>query len=116
MGQRRTAVNVPQPLTPTPPGVTDQQHNEYRFDVLNLIRREHANFKKQIAERLKKFRIAKGLTQRKAAEILHFNHATIAEIEAGRRSVRAEELWFFGKAYGVSMKAMVGDLWGEGNI
>jgi len=55
-----------------------------------------------IANRLKEARILSGLSQKEVAELIDFNRPTIAEIEAGRRKVSAEEILRFSTIYKVS--------------
>lgn len=54
-----------------------------------------------IAARLRAAREDAGLSQGQAARELHMHRPTISEIEAGRRSVTAEELAEFSRLYGV---------------
>jgi transcriptional regulator with XRE-family HTH domain len=55
--------------------------------------RDHAMSKKdRIASRIKDARIAAGLSQARVALMLGLHRPAISEIEAGRRSVSAEEL------------------------
>lgn len=54
-----------------------------------------------IAARLRAAREAAGLSQGQAAKKLDYHRPTISEIEAGRRSVSAEELAEFARLYGV---------------
>lgn len=54
-----------------------------------------------IANRLRAAREAAGLSQGQVAKKLDLHRPTISEIEAGRRSVSAEELAEFARLYGV---------------
>ena len=54
-----------------------------------------------IAARLRAAREDAGLSQGQAAKELNMHRPTISEIEAGRRSVSAEELAEFARLYGV---------------
>lgn len=54
-----------------------------------------------IAARLRAAREDAGLSQGQAAKKLEMHRPTISEIEAGRRSVSAEELAEFARLYGV---------------
>src|SRR3954465_943191 len=56
-----------------------------------------------IASRLKAAREQAGLTQAQIAKILGLHRPSISEIEAGRRSVSAEELVKLAETYGVSV-------------
>ena len=56
-----------------------------------------------IASRLKAAREQAGLTQAQVAKILGLHRPSISEIEAGRRSVSAEELVTLAETYGVSV-------------
>ena len=60
-----------------------------------------------IAQRLRAARLAALLTQEQAAERLGWKQPTLSEIEAGRRSVRAEELILFADLYGVPVVDLV---------
>jgi transcriptional regulator with XRE-family HTH domain len=55
-----------------------------------------------IANRLKAAREQAGLSQGQVAKILGLHRPSISEMEAGRRSVSAEELTILAKTYGVS--------------
>jgi transcriptional regulator with XRE-family HTH domain len=57
--------------------------------------------KATIAARMRAAREAAGLSQGQVARKLKMHRPTISEIEAGRRTVTAEELPVFGKMYGV---------------
>jgi transcriptional regulator with XRE-family HTH domain len=57
-----------------------------------------------IAARLKAAREQAGLTQGQAAKILGLHRPAVSEIEAGRRSVSAEELATLAETYGVSVE------------
>jgi transcriptional regulator with XRE-family HTH domain len=57
----------------------------------------------RIASRLKAAREQAGLTQGQIAKILGLHRPSVSEIEAGRRSVTAEELATFADKYGVSV-------------
>ena len=59
------------------------------------------DIKAAIAARLRAAREAAGLSQGQAAKKLDFHRPTITEIEAGRRSVSAEELAAFAQLYSV---------------
>src|SRR4051794_34630206 len=56
-----------------------------------------------IAGRLRLARERAGLTQGQVAKILGLHRPSISEIEAGRRSVSAEELDLLAETYGVSV-------------
>lgn len=58
--------------------------------------------KEKIATRLRSAREQGGLTQSQAATMLGMHRPTISEIEAGRRSVSAEELANLARIYGVT--------------
>jgi transcriptional regulator with XRE-family HTH domain len=59
--------------------------------------------KEIIAQRLIIARQNAGLSQGQVAKIMNLHRPTISEIEAGRRSVSANELLQFGKIYGVKI-------------
>lgn len=59
------------------------------------------DLKAAIAARLRAAREAAGLSQGQAAKKLDLHRPTVSEIEAGRRSVSAEELAAFARLYGV---------------
>lgn len=70
-----------------------------------------SNGKKQIiANRLREARKLAGLSQGQVAKLLNLHRPTISEIEAGNRSVSAEELARFAEIYDVG----IGWLSGEG--
>ena len=56
----------------------------------------------KLAARLKEARERAGLTQGQVARLLTMHRPTITEIEAGNRTVAAEELPTFADLYGVS--------------
>ena len=58
--------------------------------------------KQGIASRMKRARQASGLTQGQVAKQLKIHRPTVSEIEAGRRSVSAEEVAEFAELYGVN--------------
>jgi transcriptional regulator with XRE-family HTH domain len=57
-----------------------------------------------IAARLKAAREQAGLTQGQVARLLGLHRPSVSEIEAGRRSVSAEELPVLADTYGVSLE------------
>ena len=57
----------------------------------------------EIAARLKAAREQAGLTQGQAAQVLGLHRPAVTEIEAGRRSVSADELATLADTYGVSV-------------
>lgn len=57
--------------------------------------------KSTIAARMRAAREAAGLSQGQVARTLKMHRPTISEIEAGRRTISAEELSVFAKMYGV---------------
>jgi len=59
------------------------------------------NKKTTIAARMRAAREAAGLSQGQVARKLKMHRPTISEIEAGRRTLTAEELTIFAKLYGV---------------
>jgi transcriptional regulator with XRE-family HTH domain len=61
-----------------------------------------------IASRLKTAREQAGLSQGQVAKILGLHRPSVSEIEAGRRSVAAEELVTLAKTYGVSVDWLTG--------
>jgi len=65
--------------------------------------------KQDLATRMRDARLLSGLSQAQVASKLHLHRPTISEIEAGRRSVAAEELKVFSDLYGVSMSWLLGE-------
>jgi transcriptional regulator with XRE-family HTH domain len=63
-----------------------------------------------IANKLKAARERVGLTQAQVARILGLHRPSISEIEAGRRSVSAEELATLAETYKVSLDWLVGQV------
>lgn len=61
-----------------------------------------------IAVRLRTAREQAGLTQAQVAKLLNLHRPAISEIEAGRRSVSAEELATLAETYGVSVDWLIG--------
>jgi transcriptional regulator with XRE-family HTH domain len=61
------------------------------------------NIKIAIANRLALARENAGLSQGQVARMLNMHRPSISEVEAGRRSVTAEELAKFAEVYGVDM-------------
>lgn len=61
-----------------------------------------------MAARLRLAREQAGLSQGQVAKILQIHRPTISEIEAGRRSVSAEEVARFAEIYSVSLAWLVG--------
>jgi len=61
-----------------------------------------------IASRLRLAREQAGLSQGQVARILQMHRPTISEMEAGRRSVSAEELVRLAEIYGVSLTWLAG--------
>ena len=59
--------------------------------------------KSEIATRLRMAREAAGLTQAQVAKMLRLHRPAVSEIEAGRRSVSAEELAQLAPIYGVAV-------------
>lgn len=59
--------------------------------------------KEAIARRIREARELSGLSQGQAAKRLELHRPTISEIEAGRRSVKADELSTFATLYGVEV-------------
>lgn len=55
-----------------------------------------------IAARLRAAREHAGLSQGQVARMLDYHRPTISEIEAGRRTVTAEEITIFARTYSVS--------------
>lgn len=65
--------------------------------------------KKIIANRLREARKMAGLTQGQVASVMKIHRPTVSEIEAGNRSVSAEELTAFAHLYEVSMAWLAGE-------
>lgn len=64
--------------------------------------------KMEIAARLKAAREQAGLTQGQVAKLLELHRPSVSEMEAGRRSVSAEELATLADTYGVSVAWLLG--------
>ena len=64
--------------------------------------------KERIAERLRRAREQAGLSQGQVARLLNVHRPTVSEIEAGRRSVSAQELAKFADMYGVEVAWLLG--------
>ena len=65
--------------------------------------KKEINKKEIIANRLALARKNSGLSQAQAAKLMNLHRPTISEIEAGRRSVSAEELVKFADIYSVNI-------------
>lgn len=63
--------------------------------------------KQRLARRLRSLRIERGLTQSEVAHALGLHRPTISEIEAGRRSVRSEELYEISRLLSVSVSDLL---------
>lgn len=61
-----------------------------------------------IAARVRTARELAGLSQGQVARLLGLHRPTVSEIEAGRRSIKAEELGELAQLYGVSIKWLSG--------
>ena len=61
-----------------------------------------------MADRLKEARKRAGLTQSQIAKLMSMHRPTIAEIEAGRRNVTAEELQQFSEFYSTDIRWLSG--------
>jgi transcriptional regulator with XRE-family HTH domain len=68
----------------------------------------HDPKRKAIATRLKTAREQAGLSQGQVARLLGLHRPSVSEMEAGRRSVSAEELVSLAKTYGVSVDWLTG--------
>jgi len=66
--------------------------------------------KTRLASLLRKCRLDAGLTIREAASSMGWAHTAIVNIEASRRSVRAEELPLLAKLYSVPLERLAGEL------
>src|SRR5262249_22781517 len=71
-----------------------------------MTRREPA--KEELAHRLRLAREQAGLSQGQVAKLLDMHRPTITEIEAGRRSVSAQELARFAEIYAVDPDWLLG--------
>jgi transcriptional regulator with XRE-family HTH domain len=71
--------------------------------------------KNDLASRLREARTLSGLSQAQVASKLDLHRPAISEIEAGRRSVTAEELKSFAELYGVTMAWLLGESGSEGS-
>jgi transcriptional regulator with XRE-family HTH domain len=65
--------------------------------------------KQAIAQRLRAAREHAGLSQGQVARLLQLHRPSVSELEAGRRSVSAEELAEFARIYDVSVSWLVGE-------
>lgn len=64
--------------------------------------------KEELAQRLRVAREQAGLSQGQVARLLEMHRPTITEIEAGRRSVSAQELCRFAELYAVEFDWLLG--------
>jgi transcriptional regulator with XRE-family HTH domain len=64
--------------------------------------------KEAVAQRLRLAREQAGLSQGQVAKLLEMHRPTITEIEAGRRSVTAQEIARFGELYAVDLDWLLG--------
>jgi transcriptional regulator with XRE-family HTH domain len=64
--------------------------------------------KEAIAKRLRSAREQAGLSQGQVAKLLGLHRPSVSEVEAGRRSVTAEELAKMAELYGVSVSWLAG--------
>lgn len=62
----------------------------------------------EIAERFRKARIQRDLSQQDLADELEIHRETVTYIESSTRSIRAEELGLFAKELGVTVEWLVG--------
>lgn len=62
----------------------------------------------EIAERFRKARIQRELSQQELADELEIHRETVTYIESSTRSIRAEELGLFAKELGVTVEWLVG--------
>lgn len=70
---------------------------------------ERENLKQAIAQRLRAAREHAGLSQGQVARLLQLHRPSITELEAGRRSVSAEELSELAHIYDVSIGWLTGN-------
>ena len=63
----------------------------------------------QIARRISEARKSAGLSQGQVAKLMHMHRPTISEIEAGNRSVMAEELSTFARLFDVTVGWLLGE-------
>ena len=70
---------------------------------------ERNTSKQAIAQRLRAAREHAGLSQGQVARILQLHRPSISELEAGRRSVSAEEIADLARIYDVSVSWLVGE-------
>jgi transcriptional regulator with XRE-family HTH domain len=64
--------------------------------------------KEELAHRLRLAREQAGLSQGQVARLLEMHRPTVTEIEAGRRSVSAQELARFAEVYAVDLDWLMG--------
>ncbi len=64
--------------------------------------------KEVLAQRLRLAREQAGLSQGQVAELMDMHRPTVTEIEAGRRSVSAQELARFAELYAVDLDWLLG--------
>jgi len=72
-----------------------------------LTEKEKINRKKRIAIRLKAAREATGLSQGQVSRLLNYHRPTISEMEAGRRSLKAEEVFEFCYLYKITYECLL---------
>jgi transcriptional regulator with XRE-family HTH domain len=65
--------------------------------------------KQEIAQRLRAAREHAGLSQGQVARLLQLHRPSVSELEAGRRSVSAEELTELARIYDVSVTWLLGE-------
>lgn len=62
-----------------------------------------------VPQRLRKARIAAGLSQGQAAKLIGMHRPTVSEIEAGNRRLTAQELGKFANLYDVKVSWLLGE-------
>lgn len=77
--------------------------------------RESSSKRDLIAKRIKEARILSGYSQEQVSKLLNMQRPTIAEIEAGRRKVSAEEIIEFANVFKVSSSWLL-NLENENNL
>ena len=83
--------------------------NRQRY-FLTLIMENDEQFLKDLGERIRELRKARGLTQNELAERLGVTQALIASYESARRSVPLRKLCVLTEVLGVSIEEVVGQV------
>jgi len=79
-----------------------------RTNFLKLMMESDEQFLRDLGERIRELRKARGLTQNELAERMGVTQALIASYESARRSVPLRKLCMLTDVFGVSMEELVG--------